>query len=44
MTLDMEDHTTTDSTLGVLRDLRERVPVGRRGAPVGDAPDRGRLP
>lgn len=26
VTLDMEDHTTTDSTLGVLRELRKEVP------------------
>jgi proline dehydrogenase len=26
VTLDMEDHTTTDSTLGILRDLREEFP------------------
>ncbi|HEV2891541.1 MAG TPA: proline dehydrogenase family protein [Frankiaceae bacterium] len=26
VTLDMEDHTTTDSTLGILRDLREDFP------------------
>ncbi len=30
VTLDMEDHTTTDSTLGILRDLRQDYPTDRR--------------
>ena len=29
VTLDMEDHTTTDSTLGILRELRQRLPRHR---------------
>ncbi len=44
VTLDMEDHTTVDSTLGDPRGPAPRVPVGRRRGPVGAAPHRGRLP
>ena len=44
VTLDMEDHTTTDSTLGILRELRQDFPgTGARAAGL-PAPHRGRLP
>ena len=44
VTLDMEDHTTTDSTLRILGELRRDFPAHRRGAAVLPAPDRVRLP
>ena len=44
VTLDMEDHTTTDSTLAILRELRQDFPWVRRGAAGLPAPHRGRLP
>ena len=44
VTLDMEDHTTTDSTLGVLRDLRKDFPETGAVLPGLPAPHRGRLP
>ncbi len=44
VTLDMEDHTTTDRTLATLRTLRAGLPVDRRGAAGLPAPHRGRLP
>ena len=38
VTLDMEDHTTTDSTLEILHTLRKEYPDGRgaAGVPVPD--------
>ena len=44
VTLDMEDHTTTDSTLEILAELRQGLPDDRRGAAGLPAPHRGRLP
>ena len=44
VTLDMEDHTTTDRTLEVLRELREDFPWVGAVAAVLPAPHRGRLP
>ena len=44
VTLDMEDHTTTDATLAILAELRQDFPEDRRGAAGLPAPDRGRLP
>ena len=41
MTLDMEDHTTVDSTLAILRELRDDFPGHRRGAAVVPSPHRG---
>ena len=42
--VDAEDHTTTDSTLAIVRELREEFPtVGDRAAGL-PAPHRGRLP
>ena len=41
VTLDMEDHTTTDSTLEILRELRAGLPGDRRGAAGLPAPHRG---
>lgn len=43
VTLDMEDHTTVDSTLETLRALREDF-LHRRGRAVLPVPQRGRLP
>ena len=43
VTLDMEDHTTTDSTLGILARPAPRLPRHRRGPAVLPDPDRGRL-
>ena len=40
----MEDHTTTDSTLGILAGLRGGLPRDGRGAAGVPAPHRGRLP
>ena len=44
VTLDMEDHTTTDSTLSILRELRREWPWVGGGHPVLPAPLGGRLP
>ena len=44
VTLDMEDHTTVDSTLAILAELREALPADRRGRAVVPLPHRGRLP
>ena len=44
VTLDMEDHTTTDDTLETLRALRRGVSRDRGGSAVLPAPHRGRLP
>ena len=41
--VDAEDHTTTDSTLAIVRELRRRVPRRRHRAAGVPAPDRGRL-
>ena len=41
MTLDMEDHTTTDSTLGILRRAARGLPRHRCGAAGLPAPHRG---
>ena len=44
VTLDMEDHTTTDSTLEILRTLRKEYPKDRRRVAGIPVPDRVRLP
>ena len=44
VTLDMEDHTTTDSTLEILGQAAQGLPDDRRGAAGLPAPHRGRLP
>ena len=44
VTLDMEDHTTTDSTLEILGRAAGGLPDHRRGAAGLPAPHRGRLP
>ena len=44
VTVDAEDHTTTDSTLSIVRGTARRVPRARHGAAGLPAPHRGRLP
>ena len=44
VTLDMEDHTTTDSTLAILRDLRKDFPETGAVLQAYLLPHRGRLP
>jgi proline dehydrogenase len=44
VTLDMEDHTTTDSTLAILRELRKDFPETGAVLQAMPAPHRGRLP